>query len=221
MDQRKTGSFLKELRKERGITQEQLAEIFGVAGRTVSRWETGINMPDLDVIIQLADYYRVEIRELFNGERGERRKENMDKTKISKEDIRKGDIRKEDISKKEDEDMDREDTGKRKINEKNVDSRNREIEEAVLQAADYSNKEKQRLAKRMCFLFACGLIAFTIYLVMVYLGMENTPGVKEDIASAALGFAYGIMLCGVLYTSGRLAKFKEAKRRFRMQLIKK
>ncbi len=216
MDQRKTGSFLKELRKERGITQEQLAEIFGVAGRTVSRWETGINMPDLDVIIQLADYYGVEIRELFNGERGERRKENMDKTKISKEDIRKGDI-----SKKEDEDMDREDTGKRKINEKNVDSRNREIEEAVLQAADYSNKEKQRLAKRMCFLFACGLIAFTIYLVMVYLGMENTPGVKEDIASAALGFAYGIMLCGVLYTSGRLAKFKEARRRFRMQLIKK
>lgn len=216
MDQRKTGSFLKELRKERGITQEQLAEIFGVAGRTVSRWETGINMPDLDVIIQLADYYGVEIRELFNGERRERRKENMDKTKISKEDIRKGDI-----SKKEHEDMDREDRGKRKINEKNVDSRNREIEEAVLQAADYSNKEKQRLAKRMCFLFACGLIAFTIYLVMVYLGMENTPGVKEDIASAALGFAYGIMLCGVLYTSGRLAKFKEAKRRFRMQLIKK
>ena len=35
MDQKKTGGFLKELRKERGLTQEQLAEIFGVSGRTV------------------------------------------------------------------------------------------------------------------------------------------------------------------------------------------
>lgn len=50
MDQKKTGYFLKKLRKERGITQEQLAETFGVAGRTVSRWETGSNMPDLDIL---------------------------------------------------------------------------------------------------------------------------------------------------------------------------
>ena len=41
VDQKKTGSFLKALRTERGFTQEQVAEKFGVAGRTVSRWETG------------------------------------------------------------------------------------------------------------------------------------------------------------------------------------
>ena len=41
MDQQKIGSFLKELRKEKGFTQEQLAEELGVAGRTISRWETG------------------------------------------------------------------------------------------------------------------------------------------------------------------------------------
>ena len=40
MDQKKIGGFFKELRKEKGVTQEQLAEIFGVSGRTVSRWET-------------------------------------------------------------------------------------------------------------------------------------------------------------------------------------
>ena len=41
MDQVKIGNFLKKLRKEKGITQEQLAEILNVSGRTVSRWENG------------------------------------------------------------------------------------------------------------------------------------------------------------------------------------
>lgn len=69
MDQKKIGAFLKELRKEQSITQEQLAEQMNVSGRTVSRWETGSNMPDLDVLIELADYYDVEIREILDGER--------------------------------------------------------------------------------------------------------------------------------------------------------
>jgi len=41
VNQVKIGNFLKKLRKEKGITQEQLAEILNVSGRTVSRWETG------------------------------------------------------------------------------------------------------------------------------------------------------------------------------------
>lgn len=69
MDQKKIGAFMKGLRKEKGITQEALAEILGVTGRTVSRWETGSNMPDLDILIQIADYYDVEIREILDGER--------------------------------------------------------------------------------------------------------------------------------------------------------
>ena len=69
MDQKKIGLFMKELRKEKGITQEALAEILNVSGRTVSRWETGSNMPDLDILILMADFYDIEIRELLDGER--------------------------------------------------------------------------------------------------------------------------------------------------------
>lgn len=75
MDQVKAGAFLRELRKEKGLTQEQLAEQFQVAGRTVSRWETGSNMPDLSILIELADFYKVDIREIIDGER---RSENME-----------------------------------------------------------------------------------------------------------------------------------------------
>ena len=69
MDQKKIGLFLKELRKEKRITQEQLAEKFNVSSRTVSRWENGNNMPDLDILIEISDYYEVDLREVLNGER--------------------------------------------------------------------------------------------------------------------------------------------------------
>lgn len=75
MDQKKTGAFLKELRKKKCLTQEQLAEKFNVSSRTISRWENGCNMPDLDVLIELSDYYEVGLRELLTGER---KNENME-----------------------------------------------------------------------------------------------------------------------------------------------
>ena len=69
MDQKKIGSLLKELRKEKRLTQEQLAEHFNVSTRSVSRWENGINMPELSLLIELADFYNVDIREIIDGER--------------------------------------------------------------------------------------------------------------------------------------------------------
>lgn len=69
MNQKKIGSFLKELRNEKGITQEQFAEILGVSGRSVSRWETGSNMPDISLLVEIADYFDVSIPEIINGER--------------------------------------------------------------------------------------------------------------------------------------------------------
>ncbi len=63
------GNFIKELRKEKNITQEELSEKFYVSRRTVSRWETGSNLPDIDVLIELADYFNVDLREILNGKR--------------------------------------------------------------------------------------------------------------------------------------------------------
>ncbi|MBS6196303.1 MAG: helix-turn-helix transcriptional regulator [Clostridiales bacterium] len=81
MNQQKTGEFLKELRKQKGLTQAQFAEIVQVSNRTVSRWENGNNMPDLDVLIEIADYYEIDLRELLNGERkSEKMNKEMDET---------------------------------------------------------------------------------------------------------------------------------------------
>lgn len=69
MDQVQIGSFLKSLRNEKKLTQEQLAEKLGVSSRSVSRWETGNNMPDISLLIEMSDLYNVDIREILNGER--------------------------------------------------------------------------------------------------------------------------------------------------------
>ena len=69
MDTIKTGNFLRELRKEKNLTQEQLADVFNVSARTVSRWETGSNMPDISILVEIADYYQLDVREILNGER--------------------------------------------------------------------------------------------------------------------------------------------------------
>ena len=76
MDLVKTGTLLKELRKEKNITQEELADKMGVSRRTVSRWETGSNMPDMDILIDLSNFYDVDLRDLLDGER---KTERMDK----------------------------------------------------------------------------------------------------------------------------------------------
>lgn len=80
MDTKKIGAFLKQCRKENNLTQEQLAEQFGVSTRTVSRWETGWNMPDLSILVELADYYDVEMKELLDGERSSDMNKEMKET---------------------------------------------------------------------------------------------------------------------------------------------
>ena len=74
MNQKKIGSFLKELRKEMGITQEEFAEKLDVSSRTISRWETGANMPDISLLVNIAEIFNVSIPEIINGER---KSENM------------------------------------------------------------------------------------------------------------------------------------------------
>lgn len=95
MDQMKIGMFFKELRKEKGLTQEQLAERLRVSRRTVSRWETGSNMPDLDILIEMSDYYEVELRELLDGERkGEKMDNELEETVLKVADYSNGEKQK-------------------------------------------------------------------------------------------------------------------------------
>ena len=69
MDQKKIGLFIKKLRNEKNLTQEQFAEILGVSNRSISRWENGNTMPDFDLVIEIANYFDITIDEFLNGER--------------------------------------------------------------------------------------------------------------------------------------------------------
>lgn len=78
MDQQKMGAFLKNLRNEKNLTQEQLAEKFGVSRRSVSRWEGCYNLRDIDILIEMSEFYEVEVKELLNGERKNKQMENKE-----------------------------------------------------------------------------------------------------------------------------------------------
>ena len=69
MDQIKIGKFIAALRKEKGLTQEQLGEKLGVTNKTVSRWENGNYMPDVEMLSLLSREFGVTINELITGER--------------------------------------------------------------------------------------------------------------------------------------------------------
>lgn len=69
MDQIKIGKFIAELRKEKCMTQEQLGEKLGVTNKTISRWENGNYMPDVEMLSLLSKELNVTINELIIGER--------------------------------------------------------------------------------------------------------------------------------------------------------
>ena len=69
MDQKKIGDFLKSLRQEKGLTQTQLADILYVSNRSISRWEQGNGLPDIDLLLKLAHFYDVKLEEILDGQR--------------------------------------------------------------------------------------------------------------------------------------------------------
>lgn len=69
MDAEKTGLFIAELRKERGLTQRELAEKIGVTDKAVSKWERGRGFPDVAILETLSNELGVSIAELISGER--------------------------------------------------------------------------------------------------------------------------------------------------------
>lgn len=68
MDQIKTGNYIAGLRKEKNMTQRELAERINVSDKTISKWETGKSMPDLDCIGALCETLGVSVNEIISGE---------------------------------------------------------------------------------------------------------------------------------------------------------
>lgn len=68
MDQIKIGKFISEKRKEKGITQSELAEKLNITDRAISKWENGICMPDVGTIPELCELLNITINDLFSGE---------------------------------------------------------------------------------------------------------------------------------------------------------
>ena len=69
MDNTKTGQFIKNLRTEKGLTQQELAEKLNCTNKAISRWETGSGSPDIDFLVPLAEILDVSVNELLAGER--------------------------------------------------------------------------------------------------------------------------------------------------------
>ncbi len=68
MDQKKIGAFIAKCRKEKGLTQMQLAELLAVTNQAVSKWETGKGMPDVSLLQPLCEALDISLNELFSGE---------------------------------------------------------------------------------------------------------------------------------------------------------
>jgi len=69
MDMKKIGLFLSRLRKEQGMTQEQLGQKLGTTNKTISRWETGTYLPPADMLLRLSELYGITINEILSGQR--------------------------------------------------------------------------------------------------------------------------------------------------------
>lgn len=76
MDTKKIGKFIAKLRNEKSMTQEQLGEVLYVTREAVSKWERGINTPEVQTLILMGEYFNVSVNELLAGERVN--KENKD-----------------------------------------------------------------------------------------------------------------------------------------------
>ena len=80
----KTGKLIAELRREKGLSQKDVAEKLGICAKTVSKWETGHGFPDVSLISELSEIFQVDISKLLEGEMPPIRQEagNVKRTKF-------------------------------------------------------------------------------------------------------------------------------------------
>lgn len=77
MDNNKIGKFIASLRKEKGLTQQELGERLFVTDKAVSKWERGLSLPDIKILEKLALELNVDVSEILFGERGKNKKINI------------------------------------------------------------------------------------------------------------------------------------------------
>ena len=82
MNQKQIGRFIAQKRKEKNLTQTQLAEILGVSNKTVSKWENGNCMPDYSIIKPLCKELEITVSELMDGEEKDDIRENAEDMRI-------------------------------------------------------------------------------------------------------------------------------------------
>lgn len=80
MNQRAIGEYIAKKRKEKNLTQSQLAEILGVSNKTISKWENGNSLPDYSIILELCKNIDITLKELLDGKDCEKLKESEDET---------------------------------------------------------------------------------------------------------------------------------------------
>lgn len=68
MDREKIGNLIRTLRKEKGMTQLQLAEKLHVGDRAVSKWETGAGCPDISIAKEIAEFFGIDLEMFLSGE---------------------------------------------------------------------------------------------------------------------------------------------------------
>lgn len=76
MTSKDCGNFIAELRKEKNLTQKELAKKLNVSDKAISRWETGKGFPDVSSLLALSEFFRVSVNELLAGKRIEEEKIN-------------------------------------------------------------------------------------------------------------------------------------------------
>ncbi len=69
MDQIKTGQFIASLRKEKEMTQQQLADILNISNKTISKWETGNGFPEVSLLLTLCNALGISVNELLSAEK--------------------------------------------------------------------------------------------------------------------------------------------------------
>ncbi len=82
MNLEKMGKFIAKLRISKGLTQVQLGDLLGVENKIISKWEKGINAPDIMMLIALSNIFNVRVEEIVDGEYKEKYKKEEIKNKI-------------------------------------------------------------------------------------------------------------------------------------------